>query len=198
MNKALLSKLKYKQDHSIFTLNIPSEEYSGIFGNTLFPDNLSVDTADFVIVYVSNCTELAHFGLLALTKVHSDSIIWFCYPKQSSGTKTDLNRDQGWQIIKDAGFRPVSACSVNETWSGLRLKKGEWPDTTRKAERPEIIVPEDLQQALLTNPPSLENFVKLSYTHQKEYVKSVEDAKKPETRLRRIEKAVEALLKPKK
>ena len=34
---------------------------------------------------------------------------------------------------------------------------------------------------------------KLSYTHRKEYAKSIEEAKKPETRARRIEKAIAML-----
>lgn len=39
---------------------------------------------------------------------------------------------------------------------------------------------------------------KLSYTHRKEYVRAVEEAKRPETRTKRIEKALEMLAGKKK
>jgi uncharacterized protein YdeI (YjbR/CyaY-like superfamily) len=38
-------------------------------------------------------------------------------------------------------------------------------------------------------------FKKLSYTHRKEYCRWITDAKKEETRLRRLEKAIEMLKK---
>ena len=36
-------------------------------------------------------------------------------------------------------------------------------------------------------------FEKLAFTHRKEHVRAIEDAKKPETRARRIEKAIEMI-----
>ena len=57
---------------------------------------------------------------------------------------------------------------------------------------PRIVdVPEDLQQALENNPPVKERFDQLSYTHRKEYVQWIEEAKKPETRVNRIQKTIE-------
>lgn len=54
-----------------------------------------------------------------------------------------------------------------------------------------VIVPNDLEEALQKeNPSLLEPFLRLSYSHQKEYVDWIESAKKAETRTRRIEKAV--------
>jgi uncharacterized protein YdeI (YjbR/CyaY-like superfamily) len=37
------------------------------------------------------------------------------------------------------------------------------------------------------------NFDALAYTHRKEHVRAIEDANKPETRQRRIDKAIEKL-----
>ncbi len=51
----------------------------------------------------------------------------------------------------------------------------------------EVIVPPDLKKALEKSGQS-EKFVHLAYTHRKEYVRWVEEAKKPETRVNRIEK----------
>ena len=53
--------------------------------------------------------------------------------------------------------------------------------------------PADLVKALRAMPQAWERWRKLSYTHQREYVESVEGAKKPETRARRIDRAVRAI-----
>lgn len=56
-----------------------------------------------------------------------------------------------------------------------------------------VEVPEDFKKALNKNKKVKEAFEKMSYTHRKEYVNSILDAKKPETRLRRIEKAIDMI-----
>src|SRR5689334_21934433 len=55
-----------------------------------------------------------------------------------------------------------------------------------------VDVPADLASALVAVPGAREAFDALAFTHRKEWVRSVEDAKKPETRARRIAKAVDA------
>lgn len=60
-------------------------------------------------------------------------------------------------------------------------------------EEREVEPPADLLEALRDAPPALERWGELSYTHQREYVESIEAAKKSETRQRRIEAAVSAL-----
>ena len=56
-----------------------------------------------------------------------------------------------------------------------------------------VDVPADLAAALAEEPTAAQAWEKLAYTHQKEWARSVEDAKKPETRARRVAAAVEAL-----
>jgi hypothetical protein len=58
-----------------------------------------------------------------------------------------------------------------------------------------VTTPEDLLTALSTNAAAQTRWEKLSYTHQKEYVQAIEEAKRPETRTRRIAKTLEALEK---
>ncbi len=55
-----------------------------------------------------------------------------------------------------------------------------------------VEVPNDLDAAIRRAGVSAA-WEKLSYTHRKEHVRAVEEAKKPETRLKRIEKAIEML-----
>ena len=53
--------------------------------------------------------------------------------------------------------------------------------------------PADLTKALKAAPPAWERWQELSFTHQREYAEAVEEAKKPETRAKRIADAVRAV-----
>lgn len=56
-----------------------------------------------------------------------------------------------------------------------------------------VQVPEDLQQLLDANEEAKQAFNKLSFTHRKEYVVWITEAKKEETRIKRVTKTVEML-----
>ena len=62
-------------------------------------------------------------------------------------------------------------------------------DTTPRT----VDVPDDLQSALDASPAAAAAWDKLSYTHKKEHARSVLDAKRPETRTRRIAAVVTKL-----
>jgi hypothetical protein len=82
----------------------------------------------------------------------------------------------------------------------IREKTGKGPGDTI-----EVIVWRDEAVRTVEVPAQFENlmkkeglfavFKKLSYTHRKEYCRWITDAKKEETRLRRLEKAIEMLKK---
>jgi hypothetical protein len=57
----------------------------------------------------------------------------------------------------------------------------------------EVKPPADLVKALKAAPPAWERWRELSYTHQREHVEALAQAKKPETRARRLASAVEAI-----
>ncbi|MFQ5947873.1 MAG: YdeI/OmpD-associated family protein [Acidimicrobiia bacterium] len=61
-------------------------------------------------------------------------------------------------------------------------------------EERKVTVPARLQAALAENPSAAEAFEKLSYTHQREYVQWIEEAKRAETQERRIRQTIERLL----
>lgn len=56
-----------------------------------------------------------------------------------------------------------------------------------------VDIPDDFAKALDADAAVRKAFDKLPFSHRKEWVRSIEDAKKPETRVRRIEKAITAL-----
>ena len=57
----------------------------------------------------------------------------------------------------------------------------------------EVEVPADFAKALKATAGVRKAFDALAYSHRKEWVRSIEDAKTPETRARRIAKAVDSL-----
>jgi uncharacterized protein YdeI (YjbR/CyaY-like superfamily) len=68
----------------------------------------------------------------------------------------------------------------------------------RDTEARTITPPADLARAIKADKAAQAAWDKLSYTHRKEHIRAVEEAKKPETRQRRIEKSVEMLAAGKK
>ena len=67
-------------------------------------------------------------------------------------------------------------------------------DVVLDTEPREVSVPADLAAALDGEPSARDAFGRLPYSHQLRYVTVVEDAKTPETRQRRIDKTISALL----
>ena len=58
----------------------------------------------------------------------------------------------------------------------------------------EVEVPDDLSEALRRNETARAAFEGLSFSHRREYVDSITEAKRPETRARRVERTIQALL----
>lgn len=67
------------------------------------------------------------------------------------------------------------------------------PKPSARDARPALVVPPDLRQALAKDPAARATFDALAYTHRKEHIEALADAKKPETRARRLAKCLEML-----
>jgi hypothetical protein len=72
---------------------------------------------------------------------------------------------------------------------GDRIRVRLEPDTEPR----EIEVPADMARALSEDLAASEALEALSYTHRKEYVQWVVEAKRPDTRRRRVERTIEML-----
>ncbi len=89
-------------------------------------------------------------------------------------------------------YLPVSK-SVRD---GAQVKAGDTVRVTLQLDEESRVVkpPPDFARALKANPVAKTRWDQLSFTHQREYVEAIEKAKKSETRVRRIEKAIEQLM----
>src|SRR6188474_1757893 len=67
------------------------------------------------------------------------------------------------------------------------------PAPARPKKRKELVIPDDLQAALKKNRKALAIFEGFSYSHRKEYIEWITEAKRDETRARRLKTAMEWL-----
>ena len=102
-------------------------------------------------------------------------------------------RDHTWRttpgVYDGVGYIVVNRAVKEATGvdAGDRVRVRMELDTEpRKVE-----LPADLRAALARAPEAKASFAKLSFTHQREYVEWVEDAKRAETRARRIASTVD-------
>lgn len=95
-------------------------------------------------------------------------------------------------IMKMSGKYMMAVPKIFRDAAGI--KAGEMITVTmeKDLEKRVIEVPQDFAEAL-QKADLTEVFAKMSFTHQKEYVRAIVEAKKEETRLRRIEKSIEMI-----
>ena len=81
----------------------------------------------FALAFVTAQAKVnAHAKALA-KRAEGDAAIWFAYPKGSSKRyKSELSRDNSWQVLGDLGFEPVRAVAIDEDWSALRFRRAEF------------------------------------------------------------------------
>ena len=77
---------------------------------------------DWVITFVASRRDVEKYTKRTLRCVQRDGLIWFCYPKKTSGVETDLTRDHGWEPVFEAGLRGVRQIAIDAIWSGIRFR----------------------------------------------------------------------------
>jgi hypothetical protein len=88
-------------------------------------------------------------------------------------------------------FVPLSA--EHRTKAGVAAGDAVDVDIERDDAPREVAVPDDLAAAIGRVKVAATTFDKLAYSHRKEYVRWIEEAKRPATRAARVAKAVEML-----
>jgi uncharacterized protein YdeI (YjbR/CyaY-like superfamily) len=107
-------------------------------------------------------------------------------PRRPRSRWSRVNRDKATALIEQGRMRPAGLAQVE-----LAKSDGRWD--AAYAPPAEVTVPEDLQRALDENPKAAEFFATLNKSNRFAIVYQLEDAKKPETRTRRLEKFVDLL-----
>ena len=130
---ALAKKLQIKPGHQLLLVNTPPDMAAQL---APLPDAVQLlvangtGPADVVLCFVQNSLALRQHAAMALAAVTPDGLLWFAYPKGSSGVPTDLNRDAGWAPVSGAGWEPVRQVAIDATWSAVRFRRGAVRGTT--------------------------------------------------------------------
>ena len=126
----LFDKLNLKDHLEILVVNAPASfesELAALAGVTVLRDPGNVKVVRFALVFATVQTEVDRLAKLLSAKAEGDALLWFAYPKGTSKKyKCDFNRDNGWSILKSAGFDTVRAVAIDEDWSALRFRRVEF------------------------------------------------------------------------
>ena len=106
---------------------------------------------------------------------------YFCPRKPGSAwsklNKTYIEELSAKGLMHASGHAKIKAAKEDGSWSAL--------DDVENG-----IIPEDLQKAFANNPEALENYKNFSWTYRKSYLYWLNQAKRPDTRDKRIEEIV--------
>ncbi len=122
--KTVAQKLFIKEGMKILLVNAPAG-YSAKLGK--LPRNVTVVKessmpVDFVQLFIANRKELEAQAPKLKKMLNPDALLWVCYLKGTSKTKTDINRDTLHAYARTIGLEGVSLISVDDDWSAMRFK----------------------------------------------------------------------------
>ncbi len=121
--RSLVDKLGIKPGASVLILEAPRG-----FAKTLgpLPAGVTVVKAptpglDFIHLFTPERADLER-RFAALQKALAPAgMLWVSWPKKASGVPTDVTEDVVREVALARGLVDVKVCSVDDTWSGLKL-----------------------------------------------------------------------------
>jgi hypothetical protein len=119
----LWKKLGIKDRTEIYISNGPENYFELI---TPLPAGVKIvprlaRTTDLVHLFVTERARLAKQLSTTLTKLKPAGVIWVSWPKRSSKVPTDITEDTIREVALPLGLVDIKVCSVDDTWSGLKL-----------------------------------------------------------------------------
>jgi Bacteriocin-protection, YdeI or OmpD-Associated len=210
----LIKKLHVKPGMRVAVVNAPAGFSLGKLPAGVMQEKSLTGNLDLVLLFAVTQNELKSHWPKALGAMKQDGALWVSYPKKSSGIQTDLGMGE-WEAPKGSGWNPVAMIGVDDTWSSVRFKHAPGLEEARHKRQGEnitdadgtvcvdrtnriVTAPKDLLKLLSKNAKARTAFEPLAFTHKREYVTWILEAKKPETRAARLTKTVEMLAKGKK
>jgi hypothetical protein len=123
-------KLNWKAQPEMVVFNAPASfepELARLVGVKILRDPKKPKAVGFALAFVTRQAELDRLSTVLAGASQGDVLLWFAYPKGSSKRYTcEFNRDNGWQIIRGAGFDSVRQVAIDEDWSALRFRRVQY------------------------------------------------------------------------
>lgn len=129
MPKTLLEKLGYTSEKRAKLVLVPKT------AKTLFAEIKAKTKGpfDWLLGFAQDIASLQTLSQGLIPHYERGGHLWLCYPKQTGNLETDLNRDSGWESIKELDLLPVTQIAIDSTWSALRFRyRDEIKKLTRK------------------------------------------------------------------
>jgi hypothetical protein len=130
-------KLNLRNHPTILVLNPPASfepELAALHGVIVLRNLQDLDAIDFSLAFVTTQRQLDTLAKAIAKRAKGDAVVWFAYPKGTSKkSKSEINRDTGWQVLGQAGFEPVRAVAIDEDWSAIRFRRVEFIKTMTRA-----------------------------------------------------------------
>jgi len=138
------------------------------------------------ISYQDSLEEALCFGWVdsLIQKIDEEKYARKFTPRRPGSKWSELNKHLVARLIKEGRMTEAGRAKVDfilEEASKVRPKRAPLP------------LPEWLKEGLMANPAAWENFQKLAPSHQRNYIGWISDAKREETRQKRIREAIEKL-----
>lgn len=200
----LLKKLRVRPDLPLVILGLP-KNCAPLFANgdykTTAPRSGEIEQ---LIVFAKDAATLRDKFVPLVKRLSADPLVWVLYPKKSGSIKSDLSMTEGWKPAFDTGLTGVASAAIDDDWSGFRMRpeklvKGALAPVAERSNenidyvKRTVTLPDDASRAVRKHEGMFDFFHTLAFTHRKEHVLAIIEAKKPETRERRIAKMIELL-----
>jgi uncharacterized protein YdeI (YjbR/CyaY-like superfamily) len=140
------------------------------------------------VTYLESLEEALCFGWIdsLIQKIDDEKYARKFNPRRAGSKWSELNKHLTAKLIKEGRMTGAGLATLD-----FNLPEADAP----RPKRPELALPDWLKEGLMLNPKAWENFNRLPPSHRRNYIAWISDAKKEETRQRRIREAVERLVK---
>jgi hypothetical protein len=203
----LLKKLRIANDKPLWLINAPANCLDYFTDFTVKQKPGKEKPVRQLILFARDSKEINHYLPVLADYVGHETLFWIFYPKKTGAYTSDLIQMSAWDIVFKSGYRGQTSVSVDDNWTGLRITNAprkkpsdcDLPMEERKAEGIDFVnrtvtLPKDAQATVDKYKGLSDYFYAQSFTCKKEHVTAITEAKKEETRAKRIEKMVEMLL----
>jgi hypothetical protein len=125
--KLNLREADIKDQKQIVVLDSPSSfesELGALKGIDVVRDLKKAKAVTFSLAFVTTQEKVDALAPVIAQKAEGDAVVWFAYPKGSSKKyKSQINRDNGWNVLGREGFEPVRMVAIDEDWSAVRFRR---------------------------------------------------------------------------
>lgn len=204
-NPTLFEKLELQDEKNLLIQGLPSgveKQFAKLSYAKNVTPLLKTKKVDFALVFAVNQNQLNNVLREVFSALHDNSKLWVASPKTTSKIVSDLNRESSWDILKNNGYEKLDTITIDHMWGAMKFKRNkEMPiiamDTKLEIkvqfEKSLVRQPIELERIFNKNKKAKDFFESLPVDNQKEYVNWIEQAKRTETRERRLDTVIAKL-----